>query len=423
MILFKAIMTTESEKIKTEVSEGSLKLVRTKSGRLNRVIESAPGDELDLLSLAPRVRVFDSPSSLVFSADFPAKTFYGDGFIDLLNAAMKRSSPAQIARSRLNLGGTLNDWRMPDNIHGSTTDSELNERHTDGLSEAFIEFGENDRRSYLYAASPITAKESADFIKELAAELLSPQMADVREQALRQMLINSVLDIASVRTPGEKLNLIDTSFLYGHLPDGLKEVVIQASKKANFKNYIVIDPQAPAGDLKSGWADHDNHPYRISHLGKGLVDIKYAQSSGKFTFNGKFPRTLKLKLVDVADYYLSPWQVWARSKTSAERVWIDRSLPQILTDGVDLRANLRLGLVLATALSYERDILPDSLPLWPGGRPQPIKEAQIPTLVKLRESDIKRMVGNDRKYQILDPHLIILNGSYFKAMERSLGFS
>lgn len=410
------MLQAESERIKGEVESDQLELVYTAEDKLGKVISSAPGDNLDLLSLHFRMRVFETPSSLVFSVDFPDSTFYGERFIDLLNNARRRSRPEERPYNRLNLVGTVADWRMPD----QSREKQNKHDHEEGLLDAFIQFDMRDRRKFLYAAAPLKKEDSLDFMRKQSRRLLTTSMDQTRRLDVEEMLTDSSLNISSVTAAGKKLILPDTNIHFEMLPNELKAKIIMAAEQADLGRRIVFDPESNPAQLEMGFSPEPfQHPYTIFHRGRGIVEINYGYSYARFSYRNESAKPLRLNIADQADYYISPWQVWAKAKVSKERIWLDNPLPYILTEGIDHRTNIRSGFVLATALSAERDALPDKLPLSPYQNPQDIREAQTPVLVYLGESDIRRLVGENPRYQIMDPHLTILNGSYFRSFERS----
>lgn len=408
----------EPERAKAEFEDPRLTLVGQMEVKLGDVIETAPGDGLNLLKQALRFRIFDSPSSTIFSVDFPRTLFFGESFIKLLCQARRREDPGQ-SPQYTDLSGTVQDWEMPDKRISSSDDEVQYIDHARGLRAAFIKFDMFDRRRYLYAAVPLKPETSRDFINIQAGRLLTAQMDKARIQEVEQAIVGSRVHLSAVDYSENTLKLEDTSIAYDELPDQLRAVVTYASIQADLGDKLVVAPNTPLGELARGKSDNypAHHPYSISHLGSGIVEIRHANSWARFSCKGEYPRATRFKLVSESDYYLTPVQVWARDKKSGERVWMDGPVSELLNDGMDQRGNLRLGFVLATALSLERDLLPPKLPLRPDGYSQNIVSAQIPVLVYLREDDIRRMVGGNKNHQVMDPHLAILNGSYFRAME------
>lgn len=411
----------EADQIRAELKFGQPSLVYEREAPLSEVLQRKKvlGDGLDLLSLTARIRVDGIPSSFIFCVDFPGAEFSKISFIDLLNQARRRRNPGRVAENRLYMNGTIADWIMPDQLKDEHQ-RELYDGHLAGLRKRFQDFHEKDRRKYLDATHPLSSQESEAFIWGQLNNLLTQQMAEKRMQRAEKDCQAALLTVSSVVSSTWGTNLEDTEIAFSDLPQSSKDIIVQSARKAAIKDKKVIDPRDPPAVICEGyWSKERNHPYyRVSHLGRGQIEITFGKSVVKFNLRGRWRRMESGQIVDESAYYLLPRQVWALSKSTGNRLWLDGALPDRLLP-VDHRANTRLGFVLAAALSdQERDKLPSKLPLKPGGPQQSLREAQIPVLLYLTEEDIKHLVGEDDADQIIDPHLTILNGSYFVSCER-----
>ncbi len=301
----------------------------------------------------------------------------------------------------------------------------LYDLHTEGLGNSFIKFSEKDLQTYIYAAHPIKKTSAEEFMESVLKKLLTQHMAERWMRRAEQDCQNSLLYVSTVSTQNRTMSLDSTKIPFADLPTDSKAVVIQAARKTSIKDQIIIDPQTQPSVILEEENPYDRYSsYRISHLGKGFVEIIYGKSFVRLNLSGEWRRRVSYYAADESEYYLSPLQVWAKSKTSGERFWLDEDLSTDLMEGVDTRANHRLGLILATTISdKERELLPYRLPLKPGGNMQYLKEAQMPVLPFLTVNDIRNLVGEDPQELIMDPHQTILNGAYFNAVERSVHFN
>lgn len=416
------MLDVEARQIKTELSLGQLNLVAQSDGNLGEIIErtNAPGDRLNLLSLPTQVSVFNLPSSRIFIVDFPDAEFHGNRFIDLLNQA-RRQKPEKTPDSRLYLSGCVDDWQMPDKFAASPQGDDLYQRHMRAMPQPFKVFNISDRRKFLYAALPVSQLESENFIQRQLEDLLTAQMANTHVQKAEERCGNASIGVSRIKMSHSRSFQISTQIPFADLSQTSKAIIIESARLASLRGYTVIDPKMEPSILSQGFAGYRHHlPYSVSHLGGGTVEISYGKSKAKYNFRGKWRQPILLDLKEQQDYYILPRQVWAVSKQTGQRLWLDEDLPDQLNEGVDPRANIRLGFILAAVLSDERDLLPDRLSLTPGGYRQPLKEAQMPVLLYLREGDLVRMTGIQHQSQIVDPHLTILNGSYFKSVESSV---
>lgn len=418
-----AMLEAEVQQIRTKLRLGQVNLVHQREGSLGEIIKrnNPTGDELNLRSLQTQVSVFDLPFSRIFTVDFPDAEFYGERFIELLNQARRRTDLDKRPGSQLLVGGSVNDWRMPDKHDKFPKTDDLYEKHMRGMPKPFKVFDLTDRRNFLYAALPISRLESEDFIQQKLDTLLTTQMADTRMQKAEDGCENALIGVFRIKMSDWNSLQVSAQIPFSSLPQPSKDIIIESARISSLNGYRVIDPEMEPAVLSQDFAGYGQHvPYEVRHLGRGFVEISYGKSKVKYNFRGQWRRVVSSKIADTPDYYMVPRQVWAVSKQTGQRLWLDEDLPDNLNNGVDPRTNIRLGLILAAGLSDERDLLPDRLPLHPRGYEQSLREAQMPLLVYLRKEDLIGMIGMDHPSQIVDPHLTILNGSYFRAVESSV---
>lgn len=340
--------------------------------------------ERDLLGLRANLRVFELPTAYLFSVYFPEALYIGEELLTVLNLA--RSRKDGIIPSNQGVGGASADWILPDQTGEGFAD-DLIKKHQS--LKGWADFINNDRHTFMAALlSPRPDEVQMQFSRTLGKLLSAAKAEDLQQQNIN-LLKRSPFQL---QTYSGSVSVQGLDFQ--DLPEAERRRLIKIAKAGPLKDKTVVDPSSEPVYLIEPKRRIEENGYLTSalHLGNGLVDISCETSWVLYDFKGIDPKRIREYKADMNDAALIPWVVWVKDKQTGHRTYLmGDDLPGVLYEGVDSRANRRLGLLLATALSDEqRDKLPREMALKPGGFEQRIAEAQIPLLVDLFQKPILR---------------------------------
>jgi hypothetical protein len=339
-------------------------------GRLGEVLErrSVKGDNLDLLTQRTEVQAFELPEAFVYRVNFPNTPIYTQRLIDLLHQA----TPYALDKEDVpfTAGAIRADWEIEKLANGA----ELAAMHSGAIKIKWEQFMAGDRHTFLAALLMHDEKAIHRVLNSGAAYKATPAAVEAKKQAER----SHARTIKYTLNNSTKYNA-PYEIGFDALSTEMQDFILARSDLGYFGKVIQSDEIGPLDT--SGYSSYGREQY-IEHLGNGVLKVSSEDSWATYDIN-QIPAVERERHIVVDESQMMiPSLVWARSKSEEKRVYLDNiELPDFLQPA-DPRSNLRLGFVLATALSERvRGKLPREIGLPGSDIKQEMHEPQVPLLV------------------------------------------
>ncbi len=332
-------------------------------------------------TLYPSLQTFDTPSVTFYSALFPEQELLRKDLLNLLS--LSRPRPMETIKIfHTTRQAVISDWKIPDHPE-SRNNADLIKLHK-RLGFIWDEFVDGDRTKFMQAAGLPENHELRHLFELAAYRFITVDTLQKRMREASRELADTTFNAQLSLTAG----YIQTDIIhFNELPSGVqRRLKKDARQKALNPNRFIVDP-AKLGFIGSWLMDEDAYgQVSATHEGKGEVKINIGNSYTLYRIEGEEHHLVDSRYEDSEkNSALIPWMVWARSKRTGNRAYCRGELPSYMTDNIDPRANQRLGLLLATALSpQQRDQLPATYRVTDNEgneHQQDMEEAQMPLLV------------------------------------------